>query len=149
MNAIQPIKTIIISCTLLFADICLYGFFEQPLIYTLLAYSLAYLLTSNSIIQLIIVISALAVESTLFYGQSSLMLLYALPLMLVGRIMVEMINEPLLVYVMMIAGGIVAQLYLINPYFLERAPALPFYTTLSIAATLIPSIIFFLKFQKR
>lgn len=147
MNSLRILTTILITTTLFFIDICLYGLLEQPIILTLLAYYLAHTLRPHNTQTLIIIGIGLALQSTLLYSIFGLTLIYLIPLTLIGRTIAQMIHAPFLVSVGMICACICTQNYLIDPYILGRnVPAMQ-YTTTSIAATLIGVIFVFLKCQ--
>lgn len=150
MSFIQPFRTVLILFLLLFVDVCLYGFFEQQMVYLLLSYSIVCsMVLTTSFFEFGLIFGALAIESVLLYGQWSLILLYTIPLVFIGRRLLVVTNPPSAICALIVAGAICIQLQIANPFILGLAPACMRYTIISIAGTLVGSVFFFLKFQKR
>ena len=149
MNVFQLLQSIVILSIILFIDCCLYGFFEQHVAWFLLAYCLVIMIATQSRVTFCLLVGVLAVESLLFYGHSGVMILYTVPLALLGRMAVEVINAPVAVATLGIIGVICTQLCLIDPYILARGVASVQCTMISIAVTLLGTGFFYLKFQKR
>ncbi len=149
MNGIYLVRVAFAALIILFIDLCVNGFFEQPFSWFLLAYCLiGIIITSSRTIFCMLAVMA-AVDSLLLYGNFALMPVSLIPLALAGRLMMQVINAPVMICGLSVSGAIAAQRYLIDPFIRGQNSGCMRYTMISIAVTLIGSGCFYLKFQKR
>lgn len=132
-----------------FIDVCLCGFFEQQIAYLLLAYCVTYMILTDSYLLFCLLAGAVAIESVLLYGHYGIVLLYAIPIILGARKMIQVVNAPMAICAASISGIIWIQLRVIDSYLLKRGTVSIRYTMISIGVTLVLSLLFFLKFRKR
>lgn len=149
MNGIYLLRAGLSALAILFIDLCVNGFFEQPLAWFLLAYCLIGMIITPSRTIFCLLAGAVAVDSLLLYGNFALVPVSLVPIALAGRLMMQVINAPVLICGLSVSGAIAAQHYLIDPYIRGQNTVDMRYTMISIAVTLIGSGCFYLKFQKR
>jgi hypothetical protein len=137
----------LICFSLLFLDVLFFGLFEQPLVYFLLAYSLAYVLYKDNAIVLAMLCATLSIESVLFYNRYGLILAYGLPVAFLGHQLADAISARVLVYTAMVISCFCIQYHLMDPFILQRSAPGILYTIGSITGTLIIGLLFSLKLK--
>ncbi|HZW61393.1 MAG TPA: hypothetical protein VFF04_04150 [Candidatus Babeliales bacterium] len=126
----------------LFIDICCFAFLEQPLINTLLCFYIVLLLQSNSsIIQLTAAASGLLLEFFVFYGRFIPSLVIIIPLTLIGLLIRKICYPNKSLRYGLLTATIVAQTYLVEPYFFH-SQRLMTYTIMKVFANILVMIPF-------